>query len=95
MVQSVCHALPLLKFYHISETLTLPCSCDSLHTTQLVGVGFEVHDSHMTQTKPALQPSQQDAKPSKHKYVAIIRELGVTDVFQYGFCFIGIITGKG
>ncbi|XP_071796589.1 lysophospholipid acyltransferase 7-like [Asterias amurensis] len=64
-----------------------------LLTLKLVGVGFEVHDSHMTQNKPALQPSQQDAKPSKHKYVAIIGELGVTDVFQYGFCFIGIITG--
>ncbi|XP_038068569.1 lysophospholipid acyltransferase 7-like [Patiria miniata] len=65
-----------------------------LLTLKLVGVAFEVHDSHEIETKQKNATSDQQIQGSaKSRYVAVIQKPGVLDVFQYAFCFIGIITG--
>ncbi|XP_022101865.1 lysophospholipid acyltransferase 7-like [Acanthaster planci] len=65
-----------------------------LLTLKLVGVAFEVHDSHDVKTKPKISPSNSQVDTStKARYIADVGDPGIMDVFQYAFCFIGIITG--
>lgn len=61
---------------------------------QLVGIAFEVHDSHkLKKNREKGIPDPTDRQGQK-KYMPVIEDPSVLDIVHYSYCFVGLLTGK-
>ncbi|XP_071477788.1 lysophospholipid acyltransferase 7-like [Diadema antillarum] len=65
-----------------------------LLTLKIIGVSFEVHDSHKIKQAASTNSPEGEEKDKKvQRYVPTIEDPSILEHFHYGFCFIGILTG--
>lgn len=64
-----------------------------LLTLKLVGIAFEVHDSHkLKKNREKGIPDPTDRQGQK-KYMPVIEDPSVLDIVHYSYCFVGLLTG--
>ncbi|XP_054762558.2 lysophospholipid acyltransferase 7-like [Lytechinus pictus] len=80
-------------YFGLQEPTSFSNVVQLLLTLRLIGVAFEIHDTYKIR-QAASSKEQEEGKAGKTKrYVPVIIEPTVEELFHYCFCFVGLLTG--